>query len=401
MSFLTKHGGPLCFGCTAAICLCVVLLHIDAPEPESFATLEADTGRLRDVLAFKDVSPSYRYGDRARAKLVHSRAEIDTPTDVPPRIVYPRPGKPTIDPASIPNGPLPVEDFAVLPAISQLRTLAERGRIRIEFQIPETRYLQNLRVDLFRGTGTDTMDTVHPFGSIDLEAVQAKDGWFSFSDTHVEPKCRYFYRLQLVSALNHSVRLKKDEAGKLISELHILPPKLAELVTVTNVDQSIFAAPLSAIISDVSPTNFEIRFSGTTGKVPLAGAGDALALDYSGRFLVRIWINEIQEWKEQLVDLHPGERLAGRVLYKPTAKSDFKAYPFDTGKVLEEIRRDQVSRLASVQAPKLSPDNTPELDPQTHQPVTVAQTVKTSAIPTDVAVLKDMETGRSEELTKR
>ena len=402
MSFVTKHAGKLCFGVTAALCLCAVLVHLDNPEPASFKTLNDDTRRLRELLAAKAVSPDYRYGERAYAERYPVRQVRDTLAgDVTPWIIYPRPSKPTIDPASIPTAINVVEDTAVLPPVTQVRTLAERACIRIELQLPATRYLQNLRAELFRATGTDTMDTVHPFASIDLETVQAKDGWYSFADTHVEPKCRYFYRVRLVCALNHPVRVKKDDAGNVLSEFRILPPREAVLISAPNRELSVFAGPLSAIISDVSPSNFEIRFAGTTGRVPLAGASDTLALDYSGRFLVRVWIPEIQAWKEQTLDLRPGDRLAGRVLYKPAQNADPKAYAFDTGKVFEQIRREEISRTATVQSQVLNDDQSPELDPATHQPRTVARTVKTTGIPTDIAVLKDSETGQSEEMTRR
>jgi hypothetical protein len=205
MSFLRKHGHKVCFGFLMLGCGTFVTLHVDEREPESFAQLEADRQMLQDKVDAKRVSSEYRYGDAALARLPHpvARPALEIPV-LPARQVYLRPSKPGIDPASIVKGPELVEKAAELPALKDLRTRAERGSIRVEFQVPAAVNMTLLRADIYRCEGTDphALDTRLPFASVDLTTAKPVENWLSFADTHVEPKHAYLYRVKLIAAVH-------------------------------------------------------------------------------------------------------------------------------------------------------------------------------------------------------
>ncbi len=399
MSFLRKHWHKVCFGILVLACGTFVTLHVDEREPESFAQLEADRQKLQDTLNAKRVSADYRYGDAALARLPQPLVRPAPVIPVlPARQVYLRPSKPGIDPASIIKGPEIVEKSTELPPLKELRTRAERGSIQVEFQLPTAVNMALQRADIYRAEGTDphTLDTRLPFANVDLTTAKPVENWVRFADTYVEPKHAYVYAVKLVGAV-HANRSEKDDAGHVLREIRYTAPKDA-LAVADDATHLLFAGQLSQIVPATALSNFEIKFSGTIGTVPLAGA-DSLAQNYTGRFQVRIWINDIQDWRETTVEVRPGARLAGKFFYKPTPKADAKAYAFDTGKVLEEIRRDSVARDATRHEQVTDPDGVPLLGDD-NQPKTEAKKVRTSGIPIDVAVLKDSETGKTEELRK-
>jgi hypothetical protein len=399
MSFMKKHWAPLCLGAGVLVCGSIVLERWIEPEPAAFSLIESDTARIRTGLA-NPVSPQYPYSQSpdVRLHLAHAPALLES-CQVPPNLMYPRLLRPVIDPDTRPVPSNVTILQAALPAPVATRSSSDHGRVCIEFQAPTTQMF-SVRAEIFRGSSANSMDVEHPYGSIEIPAGSAADAWLKFVDTRVEPKRAYFYRIRLTAAAPSEIsRIEKDETGRIVRELRWLPPVGSTVCGKAPNGAVVYASEISPPLAVSSPSNFEVRFSGTSGSVPLAGQPAGTDSAYTGRFAIRVWISDAQDWKETTLEVREGEPLAGKVLYVPKGAKDSRVFRFDTRLMLEDITRVLVQKTAEVREQVMDPDNAPELD-QSGQPKVATRTVRTSGIPKDVATLRDLDTGKRQELTK-
>ena len=401
MSFMKKHWAPLCLGAGVLVCGSIVLERWFEPEPASFSLVESDTAKIRGAFT-NPVSPQYPYSQSpdVRLHLAHAPTPVEN-LQVPANLMYPRPIRPSIDPGTRPIPANVTILQAALPAPVSTRSSSDHGRVCIEFQAPAAQ-MCSVRAEIFRGSSANSMDLDHPYGSIEIPAGAAGDAWLKFIDMRVEPKKSYFYRIRLTAAAPaETSRMEKDESGKIVRELRWMPPVGTTVRGKAPNGAAVYASEFSPAQAVDSPSNFEVRFSGTAGSVPLAGQPAGTEEDYTGRFAVRIWIPDAQDWKETTLEVREGEQLAGKLYYVPKGKGqkDSKAFHFDTRLMLEDITRVLERKTAQVREQVMNPDNAPALD-GSGQPEVTVRTVTTTGIPKDVATLRDLDTGKRQALTK-
>ena len=403
MRFLRKQWKPFAMSAWVLACGAVVLSRATEVDRLAIPELSDDSERIRAVLNSAMVSPSYPYSQppNVRLKLATSAAPEARITDASAHLFYPRVSKPLIDPSSLPLAPEIQSYTAMLPVIEATRTSSDHGRLCLEFQLPKTECFNTLRADIFRGLSANAMDLDHPFATVDIPDNRQPGAWLSFTDTNVEPKRTYYYRAQLRGQLPKVTSwLSKGASGENLCQYEIHPPTngISKGKSLSGCD--VFAADLSAVVAAESPSNFEIRFSGTSGKVPREGEPAELLSDYTGRFVVRVWIPDASDWKESTLELHAGDCLAGKVVFKKPKDAEFTSFRFDTGLVLEQIIRANQQKTATVREAVLDTNGAPKLDETTHQPMFMERTVNTSGIPRDVATLRDRETGKRHDYSK-
>jgi hypothetical protein len=401
MSFLRKQWKPFCLGAWALGCGCIVVAQWCEPEPSSFAQLESDLKRIR-IGAEQPVSPNYPFtrSPQVRLSLGHSIAPLDY-LNAPENIVYPRPSRPAIDAATRPKVFNVILQQAELPAPMGVRASADHGRICLEFQAA-ARHMTSLRAEIFRGASVNGIELEHPYATVEVPAGTRADAWLKFVDTRVEPKRTYFYRVRLTGAGPAEFsRLEKNDKGEIVNEVRWLPPICVGAGARVNktADGTLYASPAAQVVSVESPSNFEVRFSGAIGSVPMAGQPSHPDGDYTGRFAVRVWIPEAQDWKTTTLEVRPGEQLSGKLYYVPAGAKETRAFQFDTRWVLQEITRVLEHKTSVVREQVLKSDGSPELD-EKGQPKAAMKTVTTSGIPRDIATFRDLDSGKTHELTK-
>jgi len=226
-----------------------------------------------------------------------------------------------------------------------------------------------------------------------------------FSDTRAEPKKTYYYQVRLIARMSVAVGRRfenRDAAGKLLHVLVVHAPRNPQTVPGAKSGTILYTTPLSEVASATTPDNFQIRLSGYSGKIdPLGTPEYKRSKDYKGRFAVRVWVTEAQAWKEQTLDIAPDEPLKGTLNYKPAGSDENKAYPFDSGYRLVEVKEVETVRETEVEEPQIGPDGNPVMDPDTKKPIMVKRVKKGDPIINEVAVLENVQDKKLEEFPKR
>ncbi|MCY3022720.1 MAG: hypothetical protein NTW87_27390 [Planctomycetota bacterium] len=229
-----------------------------------------------------------------------------------------------------------------------------------------------------------------------------------FSDTRVEPKQTYFYQVRLVTRMNvlAGKRIEQkdpQDAAKMLKVLIVQPPKNAKSVlpSVPGSKALLYTTGLTEAVSATPPANFEVRLSGTSGTIDPRGTPEfKKSKDYKGTFALRVWVTEAQDWMPKTIEVSPGERLKGAIMYKDADTKQNKTYQFDAGYELKEIRIGEILQEKEVE------ENI--LDEKTGEPIVVEGRVqkrkvikKGSPIDNEEAVLVNLADKKEEVFPKR
>ncbi len=238
-----------------------------------------------------------------------------------------------------------------------------------------------------------------------------------FKDSLVDEKREYFYQLRLISKISvppnkfGSREIREEAVAGVVTKIIVVDPPTGVTPVkpiAPNSNAALFAAALTAPVSRKAKANFEVRLAGTEGTIDPIGTPDfKRTKTYKGRFAVRAWVKEAQEWKEIQIMVAPDEPLKGALTYKvpdPKPKDPnrkiTKEVPFDTRYKLVEIKMAETLTEKTSNEPELDKDGNPVFDPATKQPK-MKQIVRQEKLPNEVAVLEDVATHKLEEFPKR
>jgi|GEM_PF-3668364 len=227
-----------------------------------------------------------------------------------------------------------------------------------------------------------------------------------FSDTRVEPKRTYYYQMRLIARMTVQPEKRteiKDAATGVILKYHTIHgPKDAKTVQPSRPGAKtvLYTTAITAPVSASPPSNFEIRLSGTSGKLDPMGTPEYnKKKEYKGRFEVRVWITEAQIWHAMTIEAAPDERLKGTITYKDPSSKENKTFEFDSAYKLIEVKVVETTPDIIDKKMEVDENGQPVLD-KNKKPIFKETTRKGQPIQNEVAILEELNLKRLEEFPK-
>lgn len=441
MRFLIQHGEKVV--CTAIVALCGVWVYgvLTRPDPRVLPEgLTLEQLRPRDDTARGEVPPSYPYQPAYVTPYADQMAERMERAGQPPELVcsgrlfYPQPERPHVIQKVKPSLP---EIPAEFPAFGELKAEARHGKVVLTCTTPvKTRHFLPVRVELLRGKTADRIDRlihVFEFGATVAPATKvpeaaegarstespavnnrmrrgsAHDGdkakasvKLQFEDTDVKAGEICYYRARLLTQRSGFVTdaLTIIENGE---EMQLVIPARFACISGPADGVKLFASPWLPVVQATVPVDIQLRYQFVTNRDLPAAASDSQK-GYSAFFGIRLWDAEAQAWSESSFAVAPGQPVNGALKFKTGTTT--RVREFDTRLVLQAVRRATRFQVE-----------------EKNEPVTVEQTNEDGEIlkvqvigkdgklkysvrhtvtpkPTEVAVLKDSNTGREVRLVQ-
>jgi len=476
MSALKNHGPKILLALSAAGCAVFAWMEGAGSQttPPEFAGVDTEISKIESALKPGPISEKYPFGRSAidslkfqeDSTLILERAGKRVETEIPAFVAYPQPSRPRVDSKDKPaeEGELTQQVFAEMRDLGDLKASGDHGRVFVTFKVPQKmKYLEPVRIDVFRGESDAKIDMKEPYATIELapedpgateekpatadkaedaatpelsaaarrrkeraggdepapkaprreepkKAAEEIPAEFAdikvFADTRVEQKMTYFYKLRMIARMTVVPGIKvveKDNNGILTKITVVNQPKNATSVKPARPDSKavLFATPISAAVSATPPSNFEIRLAGTSGKLDPPGTPDfKRSKDYKGTFAVRVWVTDAQVWKDITIQAAPDEILKGSIRYV-NADKEAKSFDFNANYKLVEVKWGELVREIEENVPELDTDGNPIMDPKTRKPKMIRRMKKGDAIPNEIAVLEDQSSKKMEDFPKR
>lgn len=231
-----------------------------------------------------------------------------------------------------------------------------------------------------------------------------------YKDGHVKPKTRYYYRLRAVGVMTKKINARiavKDDNGRIKYYRRILAPRTPKQDPEGGVSRLekpgaggvvLYATPFTKTVSAVTPADYMFRFSGYQGKLP-DPQYPRQPRNYRAMFEVKVWVPELQAWREVSLTLKPHETLKGRISWsKPGGAAGLK--DFDTGYSLVEVKQVKVVKEIVEWVVQKDKDGNQVLD-KNGRPVKKKVVSKGMPFTKTVAVMREKETGKLVEFKKR
>ncbi|HLX62215.1 MAG TPA: hypothetical protein VKX17_13120 [Planctomycetota bacterium] len=405
MDFIKRHGALLMF--VAVLGFCGVWISVSFASSKDADTVKlfgASRQSIEAALKSPTVASEYAYSPQQAAKLNHAnvlkrnatRAAVANEA-IGMYVAYPQPSRPRVtifvdEPAK--------EVFATMGTLSNFEATAATGRVYLKLDIPKSReqnMMELVRVEIFRGKTAESVDTVKPYASIELnvedpslvrrvETNAAKDirdrgpkkdppefklpeTLRAYCDKNAEPFTQYAYRARLVGRFTSAdgkllivssqemvtnadgTSQIKDVKAPLI---HRAPKDAVRVMPSDPASQvKLYATELTPAVSVTTPSNFELRLSGIRGTIPDGPrAPNTINKNYSVSFEVRLWIAELQNWvTAQLPDVDEGQVLSGKASYQLKRSAQKKDYDFtnDLQYKLLEVNKNATSVVATLE----------------------------------------------------
>lgn len=383
--------------------------YVDAKGSDKVKSVYSTIKKTDEVLARADVPPDYTYSQGKAEEIKNTeklKANAERNKKNPPdepfgtNISYPQPVRPKSEPKP---GEGEVNNiFAASGTLANEKAHADHGKIYLAADLPPTssmKLLEPVRIEIFRGVGAaKNIDLTKPYGTIELgfeEPPAAKPGpavtpvvapveptrvrggggggkpppppfklgdLRAFRDANVEQQTEYFYQMRLVTRFtsvdNKLVETLRPDGSKEKTVYHAPKAKQSPedkegMVPATPMQPAttskLYATGLSPVLSAKTPSNFELRLAGVNGTVPPPGFARNPAAhdskDYSVNFEVRLWINDLKDWKiAQINELKEGEMLGGKIQYRAPGAKENTVYDFtkDLGYKLYEVNNEEV-----------------------------------------------------------
>ena len=393
------------------------------------------------------------------------RAGKSAEGELPARLAYQMPARPVVDSSGRPKdqSELTQHQSAEMGEITGVTAEGDHGRVIVAFKLPQKmKYLEPVRAEIFKGLAPDKIETSAPYATVEFgpevavaaeeaatpatsertaepatessgaarrraaaernqddrkapkrepvkKAAEEIPAEFAdvkvFSDTRVDPKRTYYYKLRLVCRMTVQPEraIETKDSNGIVSRITIVhAPKDAQTVQGKSGSNVLYATKLTDHVSATPPSNFEIRLAGTSGKIDPEGTPDfKRSKEYKGTFALRVWVIDAQEWHNKTIESSPDEKLKGTILYKDATTKENKSYDFDAGYKLVEIKEVMVTPEIVENVVKVDAEGNMVMDPKTKQPVKEEVRRKGQPIPNQVAILEDVATGKLEEFPKR
>ena len=236
---------------------------------------------------------------------------------VPPHLVHPVAPRP---PRGFIHGTI-IRPYFLPPVLESVE--AGQGKVDVvTAQNPEDMFVKILRFEIFRKEEGGAYGA-EPAGVLEPDA----DRRAAFTDTKVEPRKRYTYKVRAVGA----ARLPEEDAdakapvpGRPKGKRKIIRPEGVDEVRLG--DGVSWLTPFSAEASVETPSDIELELLGILG-----------GPDWSARIRIRRWNSELEKWDEGTFSVEEGEAVRGaRVLKRPRGQKEVE---FDSGCVLAKVER--------------------------------------------------------------
>ncbi|MCK6474349.1 MAG: hypothetical protein L6R28_21740 [Planctomycetes bacterium] len=231
-----------------------------------------------------------------------------------------------------------------------------------------------------------------------------------FPDRDVQPKTKYYYCARLIGRLQDlgpdSMVVNEETKQKIKVKL---AEGLKPVAAPAGDKAKYYASEFTPVSSDTVPANYELRFAGHTGDLDKAETAERFrTYSYQGQFEVKVWIPEIQDWGKDFVFVRPKDELTGAVGYKAPDNAVKQVYKFETGLKLVEIRTDFEEKpiltkktvMEEVEDEDGNKVTRPKRDAN-GQIVTVEEQSGTMRVPTEVAVVEEIASGKREDVPKK
>lgn len=325
-----------------------------------------------------------------------NRADADI-AEGPQFAFYPQPMRPAYADDTKPHteDQLTTHVTAVLSDLTEISARGDYGSIFITYRLPQDmKLMEAVRVEIFRGESETKIDLKSPYAVVEhaaeeqvhdekvieekpkevetvkkteptrrrredepVETSGPKDrekkvelpaefaGIQVHKDTRVDGKKPYYYQLRLVGKVTVSLdKPAEEKTPHGVKKTYFHGPKEGvPVLTKSGKANLLFATPMSKVITATPPSNFEIRLAGSLeedGKIAPPGTAEYRLKDYTGykgRFEVRAWVKDAQEFKDDTIEVGPGERLKGSLEYRSADTKEKLTYEFDTGYTLVEM----------------------------------------------------------------
>ncbi|HLX60466.1 MAG TPA: hypothetical protein VKX17_04200 [Planctomycetota bacterium] len=390
-NLLKRHGPLLVFIAVLLGCGAWGYLYYTDTAPE-VKDLAATQKKIDDTLKKGEVKPEYAESAENRDKIKNAetlKRNVDRIKDakndpVGAWVSYPQPTRP--------KSPEPTaevaarEIFGFIPPLEKPEAHADHGKIYLSANLPKLDAavdMEPTRIEIFRGPAADKIDLSKPYATIEINMEEPLPPGFKpppepepkervrsgtgpakkppppfklgdlrgFKDVNVEQQMDYFYKMRLVARYTNSdgkLEILTKPDGTKEPVIHKFPKGMTA-VAATSPKAKLFATDYTAVVSARTPTNFDVRLAGVNGTVPAAEVPRDPAHhdreDYSVRFEIRVWINELKDWKvAQLNEVKEGQVLSGKVSYKVPGADKPTEYDFtkDLGYKLYEVNMEDV-----------------------------------------------------------
>jgi hypothetical protein len=204
-----------------------------------------------------------------------------------------------------------------------------------------------------KGANADDVKPAEPKADEKEEKLEIPEEYKAlrlYQDTHVKAKTKYFYKLRVVGRMQMEPGSARDEkdpnTGNLKKRtIYHAPEGVTQVQPKEGSSKQLFATKLSETITAMPPSDYEIRLSGIIGSVsPIGTPEPRMNRDYKGKFAVKVWVIDAQEWKIKEIDVAIGEVLKGTIDYKSQDSGKPMKHEFNSGYVLKEIRQEEEKR---------------------------------------------------------
>lgn len=379
MEKLKKHGPILMFIVVLGLCAGLIYLNYDKPEEMLSETkFDQSVKTVSAKLSSKDVEPDYAFAEAKKDELKKMPEIVDKnvsrltrTTDVPVGVyvAYPQPMRPRSD--KVEEAAQPVQKFGSNPGLAKdkIKTHPDQGAIYVEFRLPQFDPKETLtelvRVQVFRGTEANKIDTTKPFGVIELgpeeppppppagtavpapapdtgrargtptpgtgrrppPRVEVPKDLRAFRDTDVQQLTTYYYQLRLIvrfTGTEGKFVPALDKEGKIIPgnpgyTLHtpdrdpVLGKNYTPVPSSSGAPIPLYAMPLTDPVSATTPFNFTIRLEGVVGDPPKPGQprdpASPLIRTYAARFEIGVWRPDMDKWTADHIQVKEGDML--------------------------------------------------------------------------------------------
>ncbi|MFH0938568.1 MAG: hypothetical protein V1899_04705 [Planctomycetota bacterium] len=336
MSVIKNHGEKLVFGIILLSCAAFIAYNYTQNcEPDSLRQLDTNRQKIQNKLSTPEVTAQYAFSSEEAGKLAKFRERfkqnLDRPTvatvNLPQNVVYPRPMRPSADPATKPGEIPVVHTVAVLGDLTEVAARGDHGCIFISYKLPKNmKHIEVVRVEVYRGDAADKINTQTPYSIIEygteepvalteeviaptvvrteriepntetmssgerwrrekpvnppVEKDKEKDvqkplelpaelaGMQVHPDVGVDPKKPYYYQLRLVGRMLVAPGTRQEEKAPVSMKpskilVYDAPKDAINIVAKNANNKLLFISPLSKVVKATSPANYEIRLSGT------------------------------------------------------------------------------------------------------------------------------------------
>jgi hypothetical protein len=185
MSALKNHGEKIGFGAVVVICGAFVAYELSSQaEPPELTEVKANKERVALKIQAQEVSPGFEYSaNKVDQKLkvkdvaLKSIDRVRNPLQRPGQYVfYPQPIQPSVGPPPRRDSDVEKHEVAVLGEATDMLAHGDHGRIFVRYKLPtkeELKYMEIVRVEIFRGEAEDKIDLKTPYHVAELAPEDA------------------------------------------------------------------------------------------------------------------------------------------------------------------------------------------------------------------------------------